>query len=260
MKLPDFHNSELSNIRKKYWIKLNNYFNIIKWEKWIIDEKLLELREKWGFLIKSSEDIQIWKDKTLEYLWDKIIVYIYDWVSNFQRFLNKPSVHFYECTKIIEMKSNNKFDNRYIWSNNNYNWEYKILLSEWKETLEKLNICWFCKNNAKSDWLVDTELLDSPFYLNKYFDYYSYYKNIKFNPKYNFMTIPKNQYPKNWEEISKIEREKVKYICQKCLKDCKSDKLNLHVHHKDHNKWNNFTDNFEVLCFNCHAKHHSHMR
>jgi len=50
------------------------------------------------------------------------------------------------------------------------------------------------------------------------------------------MTIPKNQYPKNWEEISKIEREKVKYICQKCLKDCKSDKLNLHVHHKDHNK------------------------
>jgi uncharacterized protein YdaT len=50
------------------------------------------------------------------------------------------------------------------------------------------------------------------------------------------MTIPKNQYPKNWEEISKIERQKVKYICQKCNWNALNNKYFLDVHHLDQNK------------------------
>jgi hypothetical protein len=99
----------------------------------------------------------------------------------------------------------------------------------------ELGVCSNCLRDAKKDTEIDSELLD-PFTLKKYFDFFEYYRNRVNAPKYDFLTIAKNQYPRNWEEISKHERKKVNYICQDCSIDKSSDMRNLHVHHKDHNK------------------------
>lgn len=44
------------------------------------------------------------------------------------------------------------------------------------------------------------------------------------------------------------------HVCMVCGYD-KQPEI-LEVHHKDHNRANNATDNLEVLCPNCHSEHH----
>jgi hypothetical protein len=252
MKLPNFHESGLSNVRKKIWANLIIYN--IKW--WDIREPEI--------IAIDPTSIKIWRDNTITNKdGDKIIIHIRD-VIPFRWEYNIPKIHFYNCRTIIQKMDNNTFDSRYVWTYT-ITWMLEInLMWKNKEDIEEtknieLWVCSNCLKDAQKDWFIDNELLN-PFSLKKYFDFYEYYRNRVNHPKYNFLNIVKNQYPKSWDEISRNEREKVWYICQDCSKDCKSDKWNLHVHHKDHNKWNNFTDNFEVLCFDCHAKHHPHIQ
>ena len=252
MKLPDFHNSWLSDIRIKIWAELVNYKSI----SWIPRET--EIISVTSDTIKINDiDNTITNNE-----WERIVVYIRD-VIPFKGKYNDPRIHFYNCSTIKEKIEKNNFDSRYVWAYTK-SWLLSINLM-WKnkesieESLEKkLEVCYNCLRDAKSDKEIDTHLL-SPFTLIKYFDFYEYYRNRVKSPKYNFLTIVKNQYPKNWEEISKHERKKVNYICQDCGDSYIDNKFNLHVHHIDHNKWNNFSNNFEVLCYDCHAKHHDHM-
>ena len=256
MKLINFHNTELSEIRKNFWIELQDYKANLEWKirENIIIEKI------------DSSTVNINKnDNTITNIdWERIIVYMRDC---FKISLEKywlPKIHFYNCKKIKEMIEKNQFDSRYVWAYTN-NWKLTINtidinknIIEVKKELE-LKICNYCLEEAKKDETVPKEVLED-FSLKKYFDFYEYFRNRIKSPKYNFITITKNTYPKNWEEISKIERKRVNYICQWCKKDFSKNKYNLHVHHKDHNKWNNFTDNFEVLCYDCHSKYHEHMK
>lgn len=252
MKLPNFHDSWLSEIRKKIWADLINY-TIIEWEPRVVE--VIQI---------SADSIKInYIDNTItNNYWERIVVYIRD-VIPFKWKYNDPRIHFYNCSTIREKIENNSFDSRYVWAytqtwllNINLMWSDKNIIEITEE--KKLEVCSNCLRDAKNDSEISNELLE-PFSLKKYFDFFEYYRNRVNNPKYNFLTINKNQYPRNWEEISNHERQKVNYICQNCSKNCINNKWDLHVHHKDHNKWNNFSDNFEVLCYSCHAKHHSHM-
>lgn len=253
MQLPDFHNSGLSDHRIKIWADLINY-KAVEWDA----------REPEIIPIDASSIRISTVDNTITNAeWEKIVVYIRD-VIPFKGNYSDPKIHFYNCSTIKEKMANNSFDSRYVWAyTQTWMLDVNFIASKmWNIESQKnmeLGVCSNCLRDAKKDTEIDSELLD-PFSLKKYFDFFEYYRNRVNAPKYDFLTIAKNQYPRNWEEISKHERKKVNYICQDCGCDKSSDMRNLHVHHKDHNKWNNFSDNFEVLCYDCHAKHHPHMR
>ncbi len=252
MKLPNFHNSWLSDIRKKIWADLVNYF-IIDWKPRVAEIIAID---------PQNIDISSTDNTITNKNWDRIVIYIRD-IIPFEWKYNDPKIHFYNCKTIQQKMNDNTFDSRYVWAYTvtgllsiNLMWADKKNIESNKEI--NLGVCSNCLIEAKEDWLIEEKLLE-PFSLKKYFDFYEYYRNRVNVPKYNFLNITKNQYPLNWEEISQIEKQKVKYICQDCKKDCINNKKDLHTHHVDHNKWNNFTDNFEVLCYDCHKKHHSHM-
>jgi len=238
----------LTKVRQDLWISKTINYKAIKWD----------VREPWHINVQidginiSNIDNTITNKK-----WERIVVYLKDMQKKYFKWkIEKlPKIHFYNCSTIKERQENNTFESRYIWVYT-ITWKLNVELfdNSWENEniYEELLVCKNCKEDAKKDWLIDNELL-SPFSLKKYFDFYEYFRNRVTSPKYDFITITKNQYPKNWEEISKIEREKVKYICQKCGWNALSNKNFLDVHHIDQNKWNNFTDNFLVVCKICHS-------
>ncbi len=247
MRLPDFHNSWLSELRKRIWANLLNY-KAIPWEP-----------RQANIVPVNPSSIQINAvDNTItNNNNERIVVYIRDVKCHNWEYTD-PRIHFCECKTIKNFIDNETFDQRYVGA---YTQTWKLQIHYiWtgEQTEKQLNVCGNCLKKAQENKYIPPELLN-PFSLKKYFDFYEYYRNRIKNPKYNFLTITKNQYPANWEEISKHERQKVDWVCQDCGKDYKNNKGELHVHHKDHNKWNNFSDNFEVLCYDCHAKHHKHM-
>lgn len=69
-----------------------------------------------------------------------------------------------------------------------------------------------------------------------------------------------NEYDKNWGAISRKVRENANYKCESCGRDFSYDISKLHVHHINLNKADNRNANLKVLCVDCHAKEHPHMR
>ena len=77
-------------------------------------------------------------------------------------------------------------------------------------------------------------------------------------PKFNNKTIPVNDYPDNWNEISKRYRELKDWKCEKCDMDCSENKGSLHCHHIGPKYDNNFK-NLQALCFSCHQQEPGHI-
>ena len=60
----------------------------------------------------------------------------------------------------------------------------------------------------------------------------------------------------NWEKCSEGYRRQKDYTCERCGFKATTmfGRKNMHVHHRDGNKLNNTTENFECLCIACHAE------
>ena len=71
-----------------------------------------------------------------------------------------------------------------------------------------------------------------------------------------------NIYTKDWPQISEREKKNKGYKCQECGRDFSNqpDKNELHCHHINSDRTNNSSSNLRVLCANCHAGYHPHMR
>ncbi|MFO0763486.1 MAG: hypothetical protein U0518_01260 [Candidatus Gracilibacteria bacterium] len=245
MQLLDFHTSGLSELRKRIGADLLDY-KAIPWEP--RQASIVPVNPS-SIQINSLDNTITNNDN------ERIVVYIRD-IIPYEGKHKDTKIHFYECDTIRTFmeKGKQRFVGAYTQTG-----KLEVCYMGTDEQVEKqLGVCSNCLKEARENKYIPFELLN-PFSLKKYFDFYEYYRNRVKNPKYNFLTITKNQYPANWEEISKHERQKVDWVCQDCGKDYKNNKGELHVHHKDHNKGNNFSDNFEVLCYDCHAKHHKHM-
>ncbi len=65
----------------------------------------------------------------------------------------------------------------------------------------------------------------------------------------------KSKYPKEYKKASKRIRERAGNVCEQC----KSDYYCM-VHHINKDTHDNELDNLILLCFNCHKKHHFHLR
>ena len=77
-------------------------------------------------------------------------------------------------------------------------------------------------------------------------------------------TAPLNNYPEDFDEISKRAREQRGWRCQCRRRDFSrpTDRKYLHVHHRNGMKNENFEGNLQVLCLKCHANQpqHDHLK
>ena len=105
---------------------------------------------------------------------------------------------------------------------------------------------------------VNSNFIYEIFNLNNFLNNYNTLINPL--PEYNNHTVPENEYPEDWNNISKAYRKSKKWICEKCNKDCTTNKYLLHAHHIGP-KYDNNWSSLRALCYNCHKQEpfHSHM-
>lgn len=63
-------------------------------------------------------------------------------------------------------------------------------------------------------------------------------------------------YPPDWEDISRLVRDRANRICQKCKRTPERHGIVLTTHHKDYNPANNDLSNLVCLCQGCHLRQH----
>lgn len=66
------------------------------------------------------------------------------------------------------------------------------------------------------------------------------------------------EYPENWMEISRQQREEMGWQCELCGRSYADRPERLHVHHKNGRKSDNSQNNLAVLCEDCHARQPGH--
>lgn len=152
-----------------------------------------------------------------------------------------PKAHIKKCSTIQSFLNKGKFEERYEWSNDRTN---DLISSKNRKEYKNVKLD-FCENCIKKrDDLNDTE------------DFYKLTTKLKQKPKKTHVKVGLDGYTFDFPNISRKYRESKKYICERCGKKPKSprDRYYWHTHHKDGNKINNNTYNFECLCIACHAK------
>jgi len=75
-------------------------------------------------------------------------------------------------------------------------------------------------------------------------------------PQLTALTAPPNLYTQDWQTVSWRYRVSRNWKCEICGKDCRSNKVELHTHHRSMQKGDNSKSNLQALCKTCHSKQH----
>ena len=176
-------------------------------------------------------------------------------------------IHLTDCRTIDSMKRRNRFE-RYIGSQNR-DGEFKVNVyidenrnqAESTEITTKLMTCKNCLdeinyNNYSDSNRSDRNQIWSEFNLNDYFDKFStYFREV---PIHTCATIPLDDYPEDWSEISRNLREERGYTCEECGLNLSRHMYYLHTHHIDHVLHNVNPQNLKALCIICHSNKPGH--
>ena len=262
MKIIDFNKYEpLERVLRKMGVSPNqNYSHQGQWKHITREElKLLDTR---GIEL-SIEQLEscICEDGTFEWKGQKVLVYIKEqWVkSDYKELVYK--YHIANCRTQIQMRSQGRID-RYVISTRK-DGVFQITLRDAlyrtiiEENIERpLNICKNCLNTLVASYPMERGLFNfHGFDLETYLDKYN--TQIRYMPKYNNKTVPANEYPDNWPEISKRYRKSKGWKCEKCGMDCSENKRFLHCHHIGP-KYDNNLNKLKALCKDCHRKEPGH--
>jgi len=213
----------------------------------------------------SIEDLRIANDGTLEhkdYPGQKMIVYIRD----YNGFYGLPKFHISWCSTLESMAEGGRYS-RYVVSQRTDGLfsVNKILKNKLVKTHEEnLNVCKNCLNKLNYSQYSrknynSKNIIVANFKVKDFLDKYN--TNIILTPEHNEESQPLNEYPKNWNEVSKNYRASKNWICEECGKDMSHDRGNLHVHHINGNKHDLSPSNLQAVCVSCHMNKpmHEHM-
>ncbi|UUV17635.1 HNH endonuclease [Fusobacteria bacterium ZRK30] len=219
----------------------------------------------------SIEELSVADDGTLEhkdYPGQKMIVYIRDYNGGFKN-SSLPKFHISWCSTLKSMTESGRYS-RYVVSQRD-DGIFLLNKSVYGKIVEKnveadLNVCKNClKKLNYSDYTgwntnpQQKEKIVEDFKVREFLEKYN--TNIIIEPEHTQSTQPLNEYPKNWDEVSRNYRKSKNWICEDCGINMTSNKRDLHVHHIDGNKFNLKASNLEAVCLSCHKKKpmHRHM-
>ena len=230
--------------------------------------------------IKSVDDIKIKLNEGLEinisqleivggvysFKGEQLLIFIYETRKEKEYVIDEPEnnvrFHLKDCKTIERMQRENLFEARYIGTNNTngifsvvvYSDENRINTEEietnlkvCKNCLKELNYKAY-KNNKRDVW--------NAFNIAEFFDEYKTY--FKEKPKYTCENVPPNDYPDDWEDISRNTRKQKGWECHDCGVNLNRHQNLLHVHHRNRAKFDSRASNLEVVCILCHSKKPGH--
>ena len=196
---------------------------------------------------------------------EQLVVHIYETYKEKEYVFNAPEnnvrFHLKDCKTIEKMREMNRFETRYIGTiNTDGKFRVRVNSDNTRNNEEietNLRVCKNCLNelNYKDYKYSNSEVWDS-FNLEEFFDQYRTF--FKEKPKYTCENVPKNEYPENWQEISRSIRGQRGWECEDCRLNLEKHQDLLHVHHRNHAKFDCSLENLEVICIDCHSKKRGH--
>lgn len=269
MKLPDFTlNGEFNSLRQAIGAPLSIYKVKVILPAPIRRERpavsVAPLPEK-GLEIDDLGDLTVNSDGTLAYKGQRVTVHIRD-VQKIGNTHHMPRFHVSNCRTLEEMRQRGRFE-RYVVSDRDDEFFY-IRVDTGPLQKSPLNVCQNCLNKLAWDGFTSESSrpkrhsIVQAFKLKKFFERYPR-SLISRLPAHTVDTAPINDYPENWNEISRELRRQLRYTCQECGTHVGEERTRyLHIHHVNGLKYDTRPDNLRCLCVRCHANQpgHDHVR
>lgn len=166
------------------------------------------------------DDIQVGGDKTLIYKGKNVVVYIRDQYS----YDTQYKYHISWCSTMEKMRDTGRL-NRYVISrridgtfvvNMMDKGSHKMIE---ENRIASLGVCKNCLklldyNGYSTAYWEKKSIIYDQFKLSEFFNKYD--SKFRQLPKYYDSNGPINQYPSNWDKISREYRQFKKWICEKC--------------------------------------------
>jgi len=216
----------------------------------------------------SIDDVVVLEDDTLSYKDSRVLIYIRD-ITQFQHWV--PRFHIADCETLQKMKQRNAFDRYVVATRDDGSFVVNMIGKGGRVTRKtnQLDVCQNCLNKLRFDGFSHDlsrqrrRMIVSEFTIRRFFEKFP--KSLfSVRPTGAAETAPLNNYPEDFDEISKRARERRGWRCECCRRDFSrpTDRKYLHVHHKNGMKNENFEENLQVLCLLCHANQpqHSHLK
>lgn len=203
---------------------------------------------------------------------EQVLLYIKEGRHSLDTLLRNPEdanrYHVVECKTLSDMREKGRFEQRYV-ATNDTTGRFKCIAvdpltgaSEPEDVIAELKVCRFClirlnyKGYSESK-VAQKKRLWLAFSLQDFFE--------EIRPR--FRSLPsrrdsdpsRNEYPPNWEAISRRCRTEANWICAGCKIDLTDKKNLLQAHHIDRDRRNNAPSNLTPLCVLCHKDHHPTM-
>ncbi len=230
-----------------------------------ISLKELEILKTANLDIENIKDHIDPIDGTFNYKGQKVILYIKQQYRRLAEIENprwEYKYHLSFCNTLFKMETEGRFKTRYVVTQRtDGQFLVDIIALETRRYVREndlcsMNVCKYCLSQLNSHYpnesLFNYHAFDLDVFIKKYNTQHTQ------RPIYSPETLPKNEYTKDWEKISRKIRENAGYICSDCDQNFSNQKHKLHVHHVDGMKWNNSKSNLKVLCLECHSKQPGH--
>lgn len=217
-----------------------------------------------GGIDVNFDEIEILSNGLLSYKGELIIVYIKDWSTHKNDQNSLPRYHVADCKTLIQKRENigeKNYHNRYVLAQP-VNGKFEVK----DKGMVALQVCKNCLTftnwkNFKYSYQKDN--IRDNFSIEEFFSVYKQ-QLISQKPKHTASDAPKNDYAPDHREIAINLKRQRGYRCDNCNINHSEPQNHkyLHMHHRNGIKFDNISDNLQLLCVRCHAAmpEHSHMK
>jgi hypothetical protein len=265
MDLIDFRVDQgLNSLREAMGAELREW-SVWDWKKKGKESILDRLSTQRGIELKDGlDDLEVTDDGTFQYKGEKVLLYIRD-----QYYSEDPNreykYHICSCRTIQKMFDEGR-KNRYVVTRDTSEEFYVCKMNGGEvveEGTERMRVCKSCLQELSYKGYgrhgsPKSKRIYGEFSLGVFFDLEG---RTRFDekPDHTARSAPRNEYPDDFEEVSRRYRKKQGWTCEECGRDLSEDKQWLHTHHINSQKGDNRDANLKALCLKCHSEEHHHM-